>query len=246
MRIESYLPAVAATLRKIAAKSAPHEACGVLTRSHELVEVPNRAKDPTSEFDAGDLASLEERHGEELLAIWHTHPENQPPSPQDIKQCVATFLPWIVVGPVDLYVVYPEARPYVGRDFVYGVEDCWQLASDWHAQEAGIHLPWFERPPDGWWKTRGPSPYLQHAEAFGFTLAPLCEWGLENLRVGDVILMQWAGRRTNHAAVYLGAGMILHHLYGELSRIETYCGRYQGATTHVGRHHALARKDVAC
>lgn len=240
MRIEAYLPAVAPILRAQAAQAAPHEACGVLTRARSIIEIPNRATNPSEAFDLGPLCDIESRTGE-LIAIWHTHPEDQPPSVEDVKQCRATFLPWIIAGPVRVWVIYPEPQPYQGREFAYGIEDCWCTVSDWHAQEAGIFLPWFERPADGWWKTAGPSPYIENARRFGFVAAPLCEWGLENLRVGDVILMQVAARRTNHAAVYVGGGSILHHLYGELSRPETFDSRYQQMTTYVARHETLNR-----
>jgi cell wall-associated NlpC family hydrolase len=240
MRLESQLPTLAPQLRLLAATAAPREACGVITRAGRIIRFPNRAAQAHEEFAAGALHELEERAGE-LLAIFHTHPDNETPSPADVAHCDASFLPWVVAGPRDLFVLHPEPRPYVQREFVYGVEDCWQLVSDWHAQEAGLFLPWFERPADGWWKTAGPSPYLEHAAAYGFTAAPLCEWGLENLRLGDVILMQLAARRTNHAAIYVGGGCLLHHLYGELSRIETFSGRMQSSTTHIARHQQLAR-----
>ena len=232
------MPGLAPLLRKLAASAAPREACGFVTRTRQLVEVANRERDPNAAFDAGPLHEMEEREGE-ALAIWHTHPEDQPPSAQDVVQCAATFLPWVIAGPSQLWVIHPESRAYAGRDFVYGIEDCWTLVSDWHAQEAGIHMPWFDRPPDGWWRTAGTSPYVAHAEAFGFGLLPFREVGVENLRRGDVLLMQIAGRRVNHAAVYMGGGTILHHLYGHLSRPEMLDGRLQKATHYVGRHREM-------
>lgn len=239
MRIEQYLHALAPSLRGIAAKSAPREAAGVLTRASQIVEVANRSPEPDHSFEIGPLHDLESREGE-LMAIWHTHPEDEPPTRPDAANCVATFLPWIIAGPNKIWVLYPEARPYCGREFQYGVDDCWTLLSDWFAQEAAIFLPWFERPPDLWWHEPGPSPYVESAEQYGFTVAPLSEWGLENLKVGDVILMRIRAKRTNHAAIYIGGGYMLHHLYGELSRSELYCPTYQKLTTHVARHHLLA------
>jgi cell wall-associated NlpC family hydrolase len=238
MRVESYLPELAPKLRTIAGKAAPLEACGYVTRAQQLVEVPNTAKNPSEEFNAGPLHELESREGE-LLAIWHTHPEDQAPSEQDVVSCMATFLPWVVAGPSKVWVLYPEARQYVGRDFVYGVDDCWMLVSDWYRQEAGIHLPWFERPADLWWKTPGPSPYVESVEAYGFRAIPFTECGLEGLRRGDVILSRVDAERINHAAVYLGGGNILQHLYGELSRVEQLTDRWQRRARLVCRHNSL-------
>lgn len=240
MRIEAQLPELAPALHAIAARAVPREAAGVITRAKHLVEMGNRDPEPESAFNLGPMHDLEQREGE-LLAIWHTHPEEQPPSLQDLFSCAATFLPWIIAGPTKLWVIHPEMRPYAGRDFVYGIDDCWALVSDWLAQERAIRLQWFSRPPDGWWETPGPSPYLDNAEAFGFSAIPAAECGFENLAVGDVILMKMAARRVNHAAVYIGGGHILHHVYGEISRPELLNARYQRMTTHICRH-----RDLTC
>jgi cell wall-associated NlpC family hydrolase len=40
----------------------------------------------------------------------------------------------------------------------------------------------------------------------------------------------------NHAAVYLGNGMMLHHLYGQLSRRERWDWPWQRRTTAIVRH----------
>lgn len=238
MRIEQYIPAIAPALQKLAAS--PREVCGVITRAKQLVEIPNRAADPCAAFDAGPLHEIESREGE-LMAIWHTHPENQPPSQPDIVSCTASFLPWIIAGPAKIWVLYPEPMPYAGREFEYGSDDCLGLVTDWLGQERCIRVPWFARPPDGWWNVSGPSPYLQHVEACGFAVIPFLECGLDAMDVGDVLLMQVAAKRVNHAAIYLGSGMILHHLYGELSRAEQFDGRMQRAARFVCR-----AREAAC
>lgn len=245
MRIDPYLTSLASPLRAIAANAAPREVCGVLTRARQLVEVRNRSEMPNDTFDAGPLHELEHREGE-LVALWHTHPADEPPSPADLAGCTATFLPWIIAGPAKLFVIYPEAQPYSGVEFEYGTEDCWTRVTDWFAQEHRIHLPWFDRPADGWWAEAGPSPYVVAAPAYGFRVIPFAECGLENLHVGDVILMRVRARRTNHAAVYLGGGRILHHLYGELSRVEQFEGPWQRMATHVCRHEQLAALTSRC
>lgn len=245
MRVDPYLASLAGPLRAIAANAAPREACGVITRARQLVEVPNRSETPTETFDMGALHDLEESHPD-LIAVWHTHPEDQPPSTNDIVGCQASFLPWIIAGPAKVFVIYPEAQPYGGVEFDYGTEDCWTRVSDWYAQEMRVHLPWFDRPADGWWATDGPSPYVVNAPAYGFRVMPFAECGLENLHVGDVILMRVRARRTNHAAVYLGGGRILHHLYGELSRVEQFEGPWQRMATHVCRHAQLAELTSRC
>lgn len=238
MRIEAHLPAICDSLRSIAALAAPEEVCGVITIDGQLVEVRNTAAASRESFDLGPLAELEGRFGE-FAGIWHTHPENQLPSPSDVAHCGATWVPWVIAGPADIFVLHPKSRGYVGREFVYGLDDCWSLVSDWHAQEGGVFLPWFERPPDGWWNSPGPSPYVAHADEYGFSIVPFAECGLDGLRIGDVILMQVAAKRVNHAALYMGGGHMLHHLYGELSRIAAFDGQFQRTARFVCRHRSL-------
>jgi proteasome lid subunit RPN8/RPN11 len=233
MRIEAHLPAVAPWLRKIAANAAPREACGVLTRSQQVVELANRSPTPETCFDAGPLHEIEEREGE-LLAIWHTHPDNEPPSSRDVAACQASFLPWVIAGPACVFVLHPEPQPLISRDFIYGSQDCLSIITD-RCAARGIWLPWFERPPFGWWRSVGPSPYVEHVEACGFVAIPFAECGTEHLQVDDILLLQYKAKRVNHAAIYIGGGYILHHLCGELSRAELFSETWQRATRFVCR-----------
>jgi cell wall-associated NlpC family hydrolase len=236
VRIEAQLPNLAASLMTMAAHSAPREAGAVLVTGHALKILPNQAAVPAEQFCLGSLSDLESEHGQ-ITAIVHTHPEDQPPSAVDVATCRATMLPWIIAGPNRLWVIHPEAQPYAGREFVYGVQDCFTLVGDYFAQEHGVFLPWFERPDPSWWDDpKAVNPYLAHAQEVGFQLLPWAEVGIEGLAVGDVILARVAAKQTNHAAVYLGGGNILHHLWGYLSRIEQFDGRSQRFTTHVARY----------
>ncbi len=58
----------------------------------------------------------------------------------------------------------------------------------------------------------------------------------DDLLVGDVFLMQVNSEVPNHAAIYLGDGLILHHLQGRLSSRDVYGGYWQKITTHTLRH----------
>jgi len=58
----------------------------------------------------------------------------------------------------------------------------------------------------------------------------------DELKVGDCFLMQVASPVPNHAAIYLGDGLILHHLQGRLSSRDVYGGYWQKVTTHILRH----------
>jgi cell wall-associated NlpC family hydrolase len=240
MRLESLLPNLAPTLRGMATSSAPNEGGGVLVIGKDVLTVANRSETPTESFDFGTLGELEDAHGQ-LAAIFHTHPEDQPPSMADLANCASTMLPWVIAGPNRIFVIYPERQAYGSREFAYGSADCFQLVADFYAQERGIFLPWFERPAPEWWHdSAAANPYFQHAAGCGFQVIPWAECGPEGLQPSDVVLMKIGAKQTNHAAVYLGGGNILHHLWGHLSRVEQLDHRFQRLTTHICRFRGAA------
>jgi cell wall-associated NlpC family hydrolase len=113
------------------------------------------------------------------------------------------------------------------------VLDCYQLIVDWYAQERGVTLPQFAR-ADEWWNDGKSDLYTEGFPLAGFTKLP--EGAA--LQAGDVILMQIRARNgvPNHAAIYLGDGLILHHLHGRLSSRDVYGGMWAENTRAVVRH----------
>lgn len=234
MRIEAHLDRIAARLCQEAETARPREACGLITAGGDVIAFPNRSAEPEHSFDIGPLAEIPASE-----AIWHTHPDDEPPSPADVAGCRATAIPWVIAGPMRIWVLHPRPMRLVEREFAYGIDDCWQLVTDWHAQERGILLPWFRRPLDGWWNGNGPSPFLEAAESYGFDIRPIADVGIDEIRPDDTLLMRIAARLENHTAVYLGGGNVLHHLYDHLSCIEQLDSRLQRCITHVARHKSL-------
>ena len=147
--------------------------------------------------------------------------------------CEASGLPWHIVGiPSEEWTrIEPSGyvAPLVGRQWSHGVLDCYALVRDWFHQERGITLPDFDR-FDEWWK-RGKNLYVENFANAGFT-----DINFKDLQEGDCFLMQVASPVPNHAAVYLGDGLILHHLQGRLSSRDVYGGYWQKITTHILRY----------
>ena len=56
------------------------------------------------------------------------------------------------------------------------------------------------------------------------------------LEEGDVIIMQVRAYEPNHAAIYLGEGLMLHHLYGRLSSRDVYGGYWKDVTRIILRY----------
>lgn len=116
--------------------------------------------------------------------------------------------------------------PLIGAEYEHAVTDCYGLVRRWYWQERGVLLPDFPRSPE-WWD-HGGDLFRENFREAGFVAAALVP------DVGDVLLMPIASRSgvPNHAAVYVGGDLILHHLPKQLSRREGL-PRYWPRVTHI-------------
>ena len=58
----------------------------------------------------------------------------------------------------------------------------------------------------------------------------------DSIQYGDILLMKLDAIVPNHAAIYLGEMIILHHVQGRLSSRDVYGGYYQKVTELCLRH----------
>jgi len=222
----------------------PRECCGLVVATaggEQYVACRNTATTPSEHFrlPAEDYARAEDQG--ELLALVHSHP-NVPAAPSDADrvQCELSGLPWhiVSVGEVDgspecgdLRTILPcgYVAPLVGRQFAHGILDCYTLVQDFYARELGIRLGQYER-QDDWW-LKGEQLYsLDRLRAEGFERVG------DEPRRGDLILMQIRSTVPNHAGIYLGDGLMLHHLHGRLSDRVPYGGYWAERTCYIVRH----------
>lgn len=233
----------------------PAEACGL------IVSLPaGLAVDQTVEYVpcrnelAGTAAGLDRFriHPEDwaaaedlgnILAVVHSHPNaDAAPTQADLVMCERTGVSWVIVGCPSgaTTLTHPTGyeAPLIGRQFFHGVLDCYSLCRDYYARELGIVLPDYPR-DDGWWERadHGDLYRSNYAQA-GFVLVD------GPPRRHDALLMQVAARCDNHAAIFLGDGTILHHLYGRQSGHDVYGGYWAMHTTAVLRHHSLLDAEV--
>jgi proteasome lid subunit RPN8/RPN11 len=222
----------------------PKECCGlvVVVKGRErYVPCRNLASTPDEHFvmDPKDYAAAGELG--EITMIVHSHPDvSAKPSEADLVQCEVWELPWIIVsvmpGPVveEVRLVEPSGyqAPLVGRAWCHGVLDCWALCRDWYARERGVDLPDPHR-DDNWWADGSTDLYNDSALAD----ASFARVSLSELAPGDLILMQVRSKNRvpNHAAIYLGDGLILHHMHGRLSSRDVYGGYWREMTRSVWR-----------
>ncbi|MDE9492694.1 C40 family peptidase [Xenorhabdus bovienii] len=214
----------------------PDECCGLIIQQHRrqhYLPCRNTALSPTEQFSIHpeDYAAAEDKGS--IIAIVHSHPDaTTQPSQLDIAQCDLSQIPWVIVswpeGDIRTLMPIEGIKPLIGRPFVHGIWDCYAIVRDWFRLERTIELPDFER-TDSWW-VRGENLYMKQYSAAGFVA---CRG---ELQTGDVIIMQVQANEPNHAAIYLGDSLMLHHLYGQLSKREPYHGYWQERTIITLRH----------
>lgn len=215
----------------------PAESCGLLVRAAGCRPLyracRNIAGADSFQLDPDDLAAVEDA-GFEVLAIVHSHPGQDDPAPSaaDLECCDTGDLPWHIVGVPSLrWVTVTPAHQLpelVGRSFEYGASDCYSIVRDWYRLERSVWLADVPRTSDT--EEDGSSIYLPRLQAHGWRAVA------SEPRPGDVLLMRMGAREANHAAVYLGDNLILHHLEGRLSSREPWGTDYRARTTHILRH----------
>lgn len=215
----------------------PREACGliaVVKGRRRYFACKNLADTPDEHFvlDPADYTEVEDQG--EIVAVVHSHPISAPiPSQADRVACERSGLPWYIVNPKAETFGYCEPvgykAPLVGREFVFGILDCYTLCQDWYAENMGLTLSDYER-RDKFWE-RGENLYLDNFHNENFRVVPF-----DTLQPGDAILMQLQSPLPNHAAVYLGDQQIIHHVQGRLSSRDVFGGYYVKNTAKVLRH----------
>ncbi|WMJ68731.1 C40 family peptidase [Stenotrophomonas sp. 24(2023)] len=223
----------------------PRECCGLIVAAasgEAYIPCSNTATKPSDHFQlpAQDYAAAEDQG--EVLAVVHSHPDaSAAASDADRVMCEASGLPWhiVSVGQVageapacaDVQTIEPcgYVAPLEGRQFAHGVLDCYSLVRDFYARELGVQLAQYQR-DDGWWDTGQDLYSLERLRAEGFELIS------GQPQRGDMILMQVRSPVPNHAGVYLGDDLMLHHLYGRLSEKTVYGGMWAERTRYIVRH----------
>lgn len=228
---------------KHAKEQMPREACalGVVVKGRlRLFICPNQSEN-MDEFciSADDWIKAEELGT--IACIIHSHVDcSNLPSVADKVACEHIGLPWYIVSLVDdswnEIVPTGYVPDLIGREFYHGVVDCYTLCSDWYKINRNIDLPHFHR-KDDWW-ANGENLYVDNFESAGFEKLPTIDGELDfaSAQPGDAFLMQIQSDVPNHAAIYLGDGVIIHHLHGRLSSRDVFGGYYQKHTTHILRY----------
>lgn len=193
----------------------PRESCGVIIDElgvNRYVALPNVAAEPETSFHIDESSLVP--YLDKIEAIVHSHPDGPDcPSEADMRQQVAWQLPFGIVSTDGNRCLEPfwwgdtvPIPPLVGRGFRHGVTDCYALVRDHFRLELGITLREYPRDWE-WWSKDGQRLYEDYFEVEGFNRIETTE-----VKLHDCFLAQIRSNTPNHAGVYVGNSLILHHL----------------------------------
>jgi len=212
------------------------EACGFIVNG-ELWPCKNVHPLPLSNFaiDAVDYAKAESLGV--IEAIYHSHPSGSDGFSQcDIKACKQSNIPWILFHARSGNFLYADPSgnaPYEGRQWVYGIHDCYAILRDFYQREFGIALDDFPRGNELEWEQDEWRMFERHYASQGFIEVK------QALNKGDFLLMQIGAPSPNHAGVLTEDGCFYQHLMDRLSEKTIYGGYWAKITTKVLRHKTL-------
>jgi proteasome lid subunit RPN8/RPN11 len=232
----------------------PRECCGVVVRD-KYKPLTNIAKDPTTMFriSAPDMLAARKRG---LKAIVHSHPDGvAAPTSTDMEFQIETGVPWINLATdgewaSDPYVFGDQVPvpDLLDRTFRHGVTDCYSEIRDFYrsdkkfAELYGLGDEGFvlgQYPRDWEWWHNGQKLYEDYFPSEGFVKIKV-----EDVRYGDMFLANIRSKSPNHGGIYIGEGLILHHLSGA-KPVENrkprrdLAGRYQNMISYWCRHEGV-------
>jgi proteasome lid subunit RPN8/RPN11 len=245
-------------LIKYSVVKAPNEACGFIIEycNGELgfIPVENASPEPLETFliRAEDYVRADARG--EIRYVFHSHPNatqwngRLTFSDVDKRACQESGHDWLLLTLPDfeLHTLSPHnaAVPLLGRDWCWGVFDCYGLIRDVFSQ-TGIILTNYDRGEleykgDFVWNTNPDwHPYDDYFRAEGFEEIPPGS----AMQKYDILLMcmQSDLGTSNHAGIIVDPdrNVFYHHLLGRLSEEAVYGGFFAKCTNKVIRHNSL-------
>lgn len=217
-----------------AQKASPQECCGFVVNG-EVVPCLNVSPLPLEQFTIAAEDYVRASALGEIEAVYHSHVEGvRGFSLPDIAACKQSNLPWIVFHERsgDFFYADPTgSAPYEGRQWVYGIHDCYAILRDFYKREFCIELDDFDRGEEEEWESKSWTMFVDNYSQQGFYEIERPE------RKGDFLLMQIGAPSPNHAGVLTGEdNCFYHHLMGRLSEKSVYGGYWAKVTAKVLRH----------
>lgn len=136
---------------------------------------------------------------------------------------------------------YDRYASLLGTPYAEGNDDCYGLLRKYAQKNYGLTLENYARPGD--FAHSGQDLIMDYFKDEGFEIVQI---SLSKLQVGDVLLMRINGAPlVNHISIYVGNNMILHHLFGGISREDNLSDRWKSRVMSVVRHPEITRQNEA-
>lgn len=218
----------------------PEESCGLFIRfvpeePIEFLSMSNVHEEPEKSFEIDPVLFYKLKEQYEIKAILHSHKNYPHASKSDMINQQKTEIPWGIINfhkgsPREVFFFGDQLpiQDLIGRPFHHGVYDCYGIIRDFYRM-CGFEM--IDHPRAfRWWNLKGPNLLTEHYKDNGFE-----RYTGKDIQPGDVIFMNIAGKQINHAALYIGENLILHHLVNRLSRREPFTN-WRRRATFVVRH----------
>ena len=197
-------------------KEYPREACGVIgiiKGKRQWFPCENLAQG-TENFVLSSKDYLNIKSKADILGIVHSHPDaSNKASEHDIDCCNALGIPYYIFSypDMELNIVEPKKRAYplIGREYEFGIKDCFEAMRDWLEKE-NIYIPPREPFEDDWWNN----------DLDYFTEENIKNWNhkkVDSPKKNDVLIFKIREKVANHCGVYLGNDIFFHHAENRLS-----------------------------
>ena len=200
-------------IKQHAINVAPQECCGVI-----LIKKGKRKYYPcdnvSKELDCFIIDSLQYTRLSlqgDIEFIVHSHTTGNTPSEHDIQACESLKIPYLIYYiETDTYSIHchKNYNKLIGREYVFGEQDCFEAARDWFITHNIIMPPrknWLDNDQD---------------TNYNYMENEVMEWPVEqvqDLKYGDILLLSVFSKKPNHIAIYLDNDIIFHHAVNRLS-----------------------------
>jgi proteasome lid subunit RPN8/RPN11 len=149
-----------------------------------------------------------------VFAVYHSHVKHPCEfSPDDIRTADMAEVPMLLYSRVtrtfNYYCPVICRRPLKDRPFVFGLQDCVSLVTDYYEKEFNFKFPFFVR--NQRMLDAGFPEVADYYIKQGFK-------PVSDLKIGDILLISVMNvGHINHVGVFLGCNMVLHQMMHRLS-----------------------------
>lgn len=195
----------------------PNEAAGIVV-DNQYIPIPNRSHNPTEQFSIP--SSIFYQYKPSLILHSHTSKDCKSwASSHDMKLMIQyPAIKWGIISTDGIttgeLVIYDDTYipDLLGRPFIHGQYDCYGLARDYYRQQ-GYPIKNYPR-YFKWWENHQ-NLFIDNFKDAGFI-------EVEDLQIGDALLMAINSDTIHHVAIYIGDNTIYHHLINRLSRADRF------------------------